>query len=75
MHGNVWEWCEDWYADNYKKTPKDGSANTKGDKEYRVLRGGSWINNAFNTRSASRVRYDPAYSNISVGFRLLRTLP
>ncbi len=75
MHGNVWEWCEDWYADNYKKTPKDGSANTKGDKEYRVLRGGSWNNNADNSRSATRNRSNPANCDFNVGFRLLRTLP
>ena len=60
MHGNVWEWCEDW---------------DDKDKKYKVLRGGSWGNGVLWTRSADRRRFDPFNRFNSVGFRLLKTLP
>jgi len=60
MHGNVWEWCEDWYDEK---------------KERKVLRGASWFGYANLTRSAYRDRYYPTSRDFIVGFRLLRTLP
>ena len=60
MHGNVWEWCEDWYDDK---------------KDEKVLRGGSWFINASYSRSSSRYRFNPTNRDIYRGFRLLRTLP
>ncbi|MEG4348465.1 bifunctional serine/threonine-protein kinase/formylglycine-generating enzyme family protein [Microcoleus sp. LAD1_D3] len=55
MHGNVWEWCQDIYHDNYNGAPTDGSAwESGGDSNYPVLRGGSWLNYAVNCRSANR---------------------
>ncbi|MEG4486287.1 bifunctional serine/threonine-protein kinase/formylglycine-generating enzyme family protein [Microcoleus sp. D2_18a_B4] len=55
MHGNVWEWCQDIYHDNYNGAPNDGSAwESGGDSNYPVLRGGSWLNYAVNCRSANR---------------------
>jgi formylglycine-generating enzyme required for sulfatase activity len=72
MHGNVWEWCEDIYQDNYKGLATDGSANVSvGDSSPRVLRGGSWNNNGINCRSANRYRNAPDGRYFNIGFRLV----
>ena len=80
MHGNVWEWCLDNWHDNYKGAPTDGSAwfnsdDKLSDKPGRaVLRGGSWINNPRNCRSASRINNNrDERDNIDndIGFRVV----
>ncbi|MDB9348819.1 bifunctional serine/threonine-protein kinase/formylglycine-generating enzyme family protein [Nodularia spumigena] len=72
MHGNIWEWCQDIYKDNYAGAPTDGSAWISGnDNGYRLLRGGSWINVARNCRSANRLRLARANRNPNVGFRVV----
>jgi len=70
MHGNVWEWCEDYYHDSYNGAPADGSAwNDNGSS--RVLRGGSWYSNPRYCRSANRSRYYPDTRDLYSGFRLI----
>jgi len=73
MHGNVWEWVEDCYQDNYKNAPSNGSARSLTDCPLRVIRGGSWSNpQAEMLRSAQRSKFPPGYRRNFVGFRVAR---
>ncbi len=76
MLGNVWEWNQDCYTDNYEDVPRDGSPWEHADDSEcsrRVLRGGSWDYEPQNVRSAYRFRLTPDFRSIHVGFRLART--
>jgi formylglycine-generating enzyme required for sulfatase activity/uncharacterized caspase-like protein len=76
MHGNVWEWCLDYWHENYEGAPTDGSAwTTGGDDSYRMLRGGAWYVDARNCRSAIRIRYGPDVRFSSLGFRVVCSTP
>jgi formylglycine-generating enzyme required for sulfatase activity len=73
MSGNVWEWCQDVWHQNYQGAPGDGSAWTSGDEQdRRVLRGGSWVDYVNYCRSASRNWNRSTDGIISFGFRLAR---
>jgi len=74
MHGNVYEWCHDWYAFDY---PKDEVENPSGPPtgERRVLRGGGWVIGDLYCRSAFRRRIHPADRDRSFGFRLVCGIP
>ena len=75
MHGNVWEWCEDnWHEDYRGNPPADGSIWGGGNESLRVLRGGSWVDGPLILRSADRLRYLPGIRDVSFGFRVARTL-
>ena len=72
MHGNVWEWCADHKHNNYNGAPIDGSPWLSGDEsKYRVRRGGGWLNNPRNCRSACRKSYDPDNRYDALGFRVV----
>ncbi len=74
MSGNVWEWVQDYYHNNYNDAPADGSARISGGKqEYRVLRGGSWISDAWNARAANRYSNPPGFRYDGLGLRLARS--
>ncbi len=72
MHGNVWEWCQDWSHGNYNGAPSDGSAwESGGEQKYRVLRGGSWRYDASSCRSAVRGVGTPDSRDVYIGFRVV----
>ena len=74
MHGNVWEWTQDCWHDNYTGAPSDGSAWTTGcSGSYRVLRGGSWGAIPAFLRSSNRGGDSPGYRGGGNGLRLART--
>jgi formylglycine-generating enzyme required for sulfatase activity len=75
MHGNVFEWIEDCFHENYSTAPKNGSAWTVGaDCNARIIRGGSWWTDLSALRSAYRYRNTSATGWDSLGFRAGRTL-
>ncbi|MBR5160916.1 MAG: SUMF1/EgtB/PvdO family nonheme iron enzyme, partial [Thermoguttaceae bacterium] len=68
MHGNVWEWCQDWYRDYLGKSVTDPVGPSSGSN--RVIRGGCWFSGAQGCRSAFRSGINPGYRYYYLGFRL-----
>lgn len=77
--GDVWQWTEDCWNENYVGAPEDGSAWLRGDCKKRVRRGGSWSNLPEFVRSAARAGEDLTHRSYDyasyTGFRVARTLP
>ncbi|MGZ8214200.1 MAG: nSTAND1 domain-containing NTPase [Methylosarcina sp.] len=73
--GNVWEWVQDCWHENYDSAPQDGSAwdsRNNGNCGRRVLRGGSWVDTPVGLRSAYRYKLNADYRYYNIGFRLAR---
>ncbi len=71
MHGNVWEWCQDLWHDNYAGAPTDGTAwEVGGNPGFRMLRGGSWHDLAWYSRAAQRFGKEPDSREAIAGFRI-----
>jgi formylglycine-generating enzyme required for sulfatase activity len=70
MHGNVWEWVQDWFGAYSSGTAVDPEGPSSG--SYRVYRGGGWYNDARVCRSADRSGDAPGYRVVNFGVRLLK---
>ncbi len=72
MHGNIWEWCEDTWHENYQGAPTDGSAWVDNGEKYRMVRGGGWYLNPPSCRSACRNYFcNPDSHYYNIGFRVV----
>jgi formylglycine-generating enzyme required for sulfatase activity len=74
MHGNVWEWCHDYYVEDYYKQSPEQDPRGLASGSSRVLRGGSWVYDSRDSRSAFRDGRDAGSRNGVYGFRLVREL-
>jgi formylglycine-generating enzyme required for sulfatase activity len=74
MHGNVLEWCQDWYDASYYASSPTTDPQGPGSGRTRVLRGGSWTDHATYLRSALRIYSTPDSRYLNGGFRVVAML-
>lgn len=73
MYGNVWEWVQDCWHDDYQSAPHEAVVWAGGDCSRRMLRGGAWNSPANYARSAVRGSYSPQLNDPENGFRIARS--